>query len=413
MKVLVLNAGSSSMKFTLYTMEKEKVLAKGVAERLGLDNANLIYKRHDGVEIEEIMPVNDHIGALKEICKKLTDAKVGVIKSLKEVESIGHRVVHGGEQATKPVLVNDQVKNIIRDCFQLAPLHNPPNLAGIEACEKIFPGVPNISVFDTAFHQTMPPEAYLYAIPYELYTKYGIRRYGFHGTSHNFVAKATAAYLEIPFHKLKIISCHLGNGCSMAAINQGNVIDTTMGLTPLEGLVMGTRCGDIDPAIVLYLHKLGNSIDEIDQILNKKSGLLGVGGIGSSDMRDILKAAEGGDQQALRAKRMFIRRIVKYIGAYYALLGRADVLIFTGGVGEYSVPVRTEIMKSLGALSIMLDEKANDECFGKRGIISTQDSACKAVVMPTDEELMIARSVVRTLEHEKIPLPNHKTSKEK
>ena len=413
MKVLVLNAGSSSMKFTLYTMGKEKVLAKGLAERLGQENANLIYKRHDGVELEEIMPVNDHIGAMKEICKKLTDAKVGVIKSLKEVEAIGHRVVHGGEQATKPVLVNEQVKNVIRDCFQLAPLHNPPNLAGIEACEKTFPGVPNISVFDTAFHQTMPPEAYLYAIPYELYTKYGIRRYGFHGTSHNFVAKATAAYLEIPFHKLKIISCHLGNGCSMAAINQGNVIDTTMGLTPLEGLVMGTRCGDIDPAIVLYLLKLGKTPDEVDQILNKKSGLLGVGGIGSSDMRDVLKAAEDGDQQALRAKRMFIRRIVKYVGAYYALLGRADVLIFTGGIGEYSVPVRSEIMKSLGALSIMLDEKANNECYGKRGIISTPDSALKAVVMPTDEELMIARSVVTTLEQEKIPLANNNNTKEK
>jgi acetate kinase len=403
MKVLVLNAGSSSMKFTLYTMEKEKVLAKGVAERLGLDKANLIYKRYDGVEVEEVMPVNDHVGALKQICEKLCDSEVGVIKSLQDVEAIGHRVVHGGEQTTKPVLVNEHVKDIIRDCFQLAPLHNPPNLAGIIACEEIFPGVPNISVFDTAFHQSMPPEAYLYAIPYELYTKYGIRRYGFHGTSHNFVAKATAAYLEIPFHKLKMITCHLGNGCSMAAINQGTVIDTTMGLTPLEGLVMGTRCGDIDPAVVLYLLKLGKSADEIDKILNKESGLLGVGGIGSSDMRDILKAAEDGDQQALRAKRMFVRRIVKYIGGYYALLGRADVIVFTGGVGEYSLPVRTEIMRSLGALSIMLDEQANEECYGSRGIISTPDSACKAVVMPTDEELMIARSVVTTLQHEKDP----------
>ncbi|MCF6176551.1 MAG: acetate kinase [Victivallaceae bacterium] len=404
MKILVLNAGSSSVKFTMYSMSQEKMLAKGIVERLGSSKPNLIYKRFDGISEETSPNVKDHIGAIKSICDKLIDPKIGVLKSLKDVEAIGHRVVHGGEQATKPVLISSRVKMIIRDCFPLAPLHNPPNMDGIEAAEKTFPGVPNVAVFDTAFHQSMPPEAYLYAVPYELYTKYGVRKYGFHGTSHAYVGLATAEMLKTTFENLKLITCHLGNGCSMAAINHGSVIDTTMGMTPLEGLVMGTRCGDIDPAVVIRLGELGKTPQEIDHLLNKESGLLGVAGIDSSDMRDIIKATEAGDKQAQRALRMFIRRIVKYIGAYYALLDGADAIVFTGGIGEYSAYVRDKIANSLGAFNIKLDTAANEAAFGKAGIISTPESNCKLIVMPTDEELMIARGVVSTLQQERVTM---------
>jgi acetate kinase len=405
MKVLVLNAGSSSMKFTIYAMGEEKMLAKGQIERLGTDKPHLMYKRHDGVERSVHPQVKNNVEALKSICNMLTDKEVGVIEKLSDVEAIGHRVVHGGERATRPVLVNENVKEVIRDCFALAPLHNPANLAGIDACEEAFPGIPNVAVFDTAFHQTMPPEAYLYALPYDLYTKYGIRRYGFHGTSHNFVAAATGAFLGVPFEKLKIITCHLGNGCSMAAINNGNVVDTSMGMTPLEGLVMGTRCGDLDPAVVLRLIELGKTAEEIDTILNKKSGLLGVGGIGSSDMRDIIEAEKNGDQQALRARRMFTRRVVKYIGAYYALMNGADAIVFTGGVGEWSTYVRAKVLKRLGCFGVKVDFDKNEALLGQKGTLSTDDSSCKVVVMPTNEELMIARSVVTTLSHEDAPVP--------
>ncbi|QSH39970.1 acetate kinase [Lentisphaerota bacterium ZTH] len=404
MKVLVLNAGSSSMKFTIFAMDKEKVLAKGLVERVGTDRPNLIYKRNDGLEKEITPSGKDHVAALKSICKMLTDKKDGVIKNLSEVQAIGHRVVHGGERFTRPALVTSNVKEAIRDCFALAPLHNPANLDGIEACEKTFAGIPNVAVFDTAFHQTMPPEAYLYAVPYNLYTKYGIRRYGFHGTSHNFVAIATGKLLGKPFEQLKLITCHLGNGCSMAAISGGTVLDTTMGMTPLEGLVMGTRCGDIDPAVVLRMIEIGMGRNQIDQILNKESGLLGVGGIGSSDMRDIIEAEQKGDQQALRARRMFTRRVVKYIGAYYALLGGADAIVFTGGVGEWSAYVRHKICKRLGCFDIKIDSRKNDKFLGKCGEISSSDSKTKLIVMPTDEELMIARSVVTSLTHASLPV---------
>jgi len=399
MKVLVLNAGSSSMKFTMFAMGNEKVLAKGLVERLGSDCPNLIYSRHDGLKKEFAPPVKNHTDALKSICDMLVDKEAGVIKDLSEVQAVGHRVVHGGERFTKPAIVNSNVKEAIRDCFALAPLHNPANLDGIEACEKIFKEIPNIAVFDTAFHQSMPPEAYLYAVPYDLYTKYGIRRYGFHGTSHHFVAIATGKFLDKPFDHMKLITCHLGNGCSMAAISNGNVLDTTMGMTPLEGLVMGTRCGDIDPAIVLRLVELGQGRNEIDNTLNKQSGLLGVAGIGSSDMRDIIEAEKKGDQQALRARRMFTRRVVKYIGSYYALMGGADAIVFTGGVGEWSDFVRWKIIKDLGCLGIIADKKKNAETLGKKGVISTPESKTTLLVMPTNEELMIARSVVTSITH--------------
>ncbi len=402
MKVLVLNAGSSSMKFTLFAMGKEQMLAKGQVERLGSDKPQLQYKRSDGFSQDSNPPVQNHVDALKSICAILTDPEIGVLKDLSEVEAIGHRVVHGGEQATKPALVNEHVKEIIRDCFALAPLHNPANLSGIEACEETFPGVPNIAIFDTAFHQTMAPEAFLYAVPYDLYTKHGIRRYGFHGTSHNFVAEATGAFLGVPFEKLRLITCHLGNGCSMAAISNGQVIDTSMGMTPLEGLVMGTRCGDLDPAVVIRLIELGKSAQDIDKILNKQSGLLGVGGINSSDMRDIIEAELKGDKQALRARRMFTRRIVKYIGAYFALLGGADAIVFTGGIGEWSAYIREKIVKRLNGLQVFLDVAKNEEFSGKKGIISTPESSAKVVIMPTNEELMIARGVLNTLNHRKV-----------
>ena len=398
MKILVLNAGSSSLKFMLFDMKEEQILAKGLVERLGSETPNLIYERFDGKKIETNITVADHVEAIKAVCDKLLDKKLGVIKKLSEVGAVGHRVVHGGEAASKPVIINDQIKNIIRDCFSLAPLHNPPNLAGIEACEEAFPNTPNVGVFDTAYHASMQPEAYLYALPYELYTKYGIRKYGFHGTSHSYVARTASKYIGFPYKSLKIITCHLGNGCSMAAINNGSVIDTTMGMTPLEGLVMGTRCGDIDPAVVLRLFELGKTTEEIDHILNKESGLLGVGGIGSSDMRDIIAASVKGDLQATRARRMFVRRVVKYIGSYYALLNGVDMIVFTGGVGEHSDFIRAKIVERLTAFGVGLNAKVNAETHGTPAVISSASSRFKVVVMPTNEELMIARETVKAID---------------
>ena len=392
MKILVINAGSSSMKFTLFAMENEEVLAKGVFERLGSDNPNLIYKRPDGFKSEAVIPVADHTAAFKEICKKLVDPKDGVIRDLSEIAAVGHRVLHGGEKVTAPELVTPAIKEIIKECFPLGPLHNPANLAGIEACEKAMHGVPNVAVFDTQFHQTMPPEAYLYAIPYEYYEKYGIRKYGFHGTSHHYVTLATAKFLGRKLEDTNIITCHLGNGCSMAAIKGGKVIDTTMGLTPLEGLMMGTRSGDMDPAAVLRMVDLGNSAKEVDTILNKKSGLYGVGGIGTGDMRDMISAADNGNKRAELAIKMFVRRVVKYIGAYYVLVGNPEAIVFTGGIGEYSHEIRGMVLRELGALKVYLDSASNDAHRGKVGVISTPDSAIKAIVMPTDEELMIAKT---------------------
>ncbi|MEI2999585.1 MAG: acetate/propionate family kinase [Victivallis sp.] len=299
MKVLVINAGSSSMKFTLFSMANNTVLAKGQFERLGTDKPNMIYKRlSDGLKFEGIEPVRNLEEALKRVCAKLVDPADGVMKDLGEIVAIGHRVLLGGEKITKPVKVDEGVKEIIREYIPLGPLHNPANLAGIEACEAAMPGIPNVAVFDTQFHMTMPPEAYLYAIPTEYYEKYGIRKYGFHGTSHRYVTLATAEFLGKKPEDVTLITCHLGNGCSMAAVKNGKVIDTTMGLTPLEGLMMGTRSGDLDPAVVIHLIELGHSTKEVDTILNKKSGLYGVGGINSGDMRDMINAAEGGNEQA-------------------------------------------------------------------------------------------------------------------
>ena len=400
MKILVINSGSSSLKFTLFEMEggSNTVIASGLVERVGTPTPNLIIKRPDGFKFEESPEgVKNHSDGLRAVCAKLVDPQIGVLKSLSEVKAIGHRVLHGGEKVTAPVKVDEAVKDIIRECIPLGPLHNPANLSGIEACEEIFAGVPNVAVFDTQFHQTMPPEAYLYAIPMEYYKKYGIRKYGFHGTSHRFVTLSTAEFLGKKPEDITIITCHLGNGCSMAAVKNGKVIDTTMGLTPLEGLMMGTRSGDMDPAAVLRMVQVGNTAQDVDTILNKKSGLLAIGGIGSGDMRDIVNAADSGNKDAALALKMFIRRIVKYIGSYYVLLGGADAIVFTGGIGEHSIPERKAILDGIACLGIKCDDAKNKECFGKAGVISTDDSAWKAIVMPTNEELMIALETVKTL----------------
>jgi acetate kinase len=400
MKILVINSGSSSLKFTLFEMENgsNTVIASGLVERVGTPTPNLIIKRPDGFKFEESPEgVKNHSDGLRAVCAKLVDPQIGVLKSLSEVKAIGHRVLHGGEKVTAPVKVDEAVKDIIRECIPLGPLHNPANLSGIEACEEIFAGVPNVAVFDTQFHQTMPPEAYLYAIPMEFYKKYGIRKYGFHGTSHRFVTLSTAEFLGKKPEDVTIITCHLGNGCSMAAVKNGKVIDTTMGLTPLEGLMMGTRSGDMDPAAVLRMVEVGNTAKDVDTILNKKSGLLAIGGIGSGDMRDIVNAADSGNKDAALALKMFIRRIVKYIGSYYVLLGGADAIVFTGGIGEHSIPERKAILDGIACLGIKCDDAKNKDCFGKAGVISTDDSAWKAIVMPTNEELMIALETVKTL----------------
>ena len=401
MKILVINAGSSSLKFTLFEMEgkNNSVVASGQVERVGSDKPNLIFKRPGGIK-KEYMPegVKNHADALRAVCGALTDPADGVLKDASEVKAIGHRVLHGGEKVTQPVQVDEAVKGIIRECFPLGPLHNPANLMGIEACEEIFHGVPNVAVFDTQFHQSMPPEAYLYAIPQEFYKEHGIRKYGFHGTSHHFVTLSTAEFLGKSVDDLNIITCHLGNGCSMAAVKNGKCFDTTMGLTPLEGLMMGTRSGDMDPAAVLRIAEItGKKPSEVDTLLNKKSGLFAMGGIGSGDMRDIVNAADSGNEQAALALKMFVRRVVKYIGSYYVLLHGPEALVFTGGIGEYSVAVRSMILRELACLNLFEDAEKNAACAGKKGIISTDSSAWKAIVMPTNEELMIARSTVRIL----------------
>ena len=395
--VLVINAGSSSLKFTMYAMDNEKILAKGIVERIGLNEPFLKYERHDGSSFKEQALVSTHAEALKLVCAKLVEKDVGVLNSLMDVEAIGHRVVHGGENFHDSVIVTNEVKNNIHECAALAPLHNPPNLGGIEACELVFSGIPNVAVFDTAFHHSMPASSYLYAIPYDYYEKFGIRKYGFHGTSHKFVSYATANLLNAPLGELKLITAHLGNGASITAVERGNVLDTSMGMTPLNGLVMGTRCGDIDPAVVLYLARRGMTPDAIDKLLNKCSGLLGVSGIGSGDMRDNIAAAEAGNLQAQRGIRMFVQRLVSYIGSYFTLLNGADAVVFTGGIGENSSYIREQTVRKLESLGCYLDPEKNNHAIGRPAIISTPESKLKAIVMPTNEELMIARETVRLL----------------
>ena len=410
MKMLVVNAGSSSLKFTVYGCHNTndlQMLAKGMVECIGLPQSNLIYQKIDCEKIVTALknPAGkeciNHVDALDSIYNKLIDAEVGVIKDKNEIVAIGHRTVHGGERITESVLMDEKAKKIMTECNSLAPLHNPPNLSGIAACEKIFPGVPNVGVFDTAFHQTMKPEAFLYAIPYELYKEKGIRRYGFHGTSHRYVAEKAAEFLNKPLKELKLITCHIGNGASITAIKNGEVVDTSMGLTPLEGLVMGTRSGDVDPGVIIHLANTGMSISDIDKTLNKKSGMLGIAGIGSSDMREMCKSALEGKGRAQLAIDIFNRRILKYVGAYAAVLDGADAIIFTGGVGENCVSVREAVINSLNYMGIVLDKELNDKTFVQSNIIevSKSNSKTKVLVVPTDEELMIAKESITVLKN--------------
>lgn len=393
MNILVLNCGSSSLKYQLINMDNESLIAKGTIERIGIEGSNLVQKvpGKDNYIVEK--PIKDHVEAANIMFNALTSEEVGVIKSLDEISAIGHRVLHGGIKLTESTIVNENVKSIIRECFDLGPLHNPANLMGIEACEKNAPGKKNVVVFDTTFGMTLPEKAYLYAIPYEYYEKYSIRRYGFHGTSHMYVSRETIKFGNLK-EDAKVIVCHLGNGASISASIGGKCIDTSMGLTPLEGLVMGTRSGDIDPAIVQYIsNKENKTVDEVLNILNKKSGLMGMSGI-SSDYRDLKAKMEAGDKAAKRALDTMKYRIAKYIGSYMVALGGLDAITFTAGMGENQKELREDVCKYLEFLGIKLDVKRND-VRDKATLISTDDSKVKLFMIPTNEELMIARETMR------------------
>jgi len=389
MNILVINCGSSSIKYQLFRMPEGKVVAKGLLEKIGEQVSVLTHQvREKRTEIKE--NISDHERGLQLILGVLTNKKSGVISDISDLSAVGHRVVHGGEEISKSVIIDDKIIKTISQYSDLAPLHNRPNLVGIEAMGHLLPGVPQVAVFDTAFHQTIPQRAYLYAIPYELYQKYRIRKYGFHGTSHRYVAWRAARLLNKPKEETNLITCHLGNGCSITAIEGGKSIDTSMGFTPLEGLIMGTRSGDLDPAIIVYLtEKQGMEINEINTLLNRRSGLLGVSGV-SNDIRDIQREAKKGNKRAKLALEMFCYRIKKYIGAYTAILGRLDALVFTGGIGENAMDIRREICDNLGNIGIELDESKNKETVQKERLISSKDSKTKVFVIPTNEEVMIA-----------------------
>ena len=392
MKILVLNCGSSSIKYKLFDMDKNDVIAQGGIEKIGMKGSflKLTDKNGEKVVIEKEIP--EHTVGVKFIFEILTGSQYGVIKSLDEIGAVGHRMVHGGEKFNKSVLLTPEVLEAFAACNDLAPLHNPANLKGVNAVSELLPNIPQVGVFDTAFHQTMPDYAYLYAIPYELYQKYGVRRYGFHGTSHRFVSGEIFKYLNMPVEGSKVITCHIGNGGSITAVKDGKSVDTTMGLTPLEGIMMGTRSGDIDGGAVTFLmEKEGLDSTGMSNLLNKKSGLLGISGV-SSDMREVTASMEAGNERAALAKKMYAYRIKKYIGAFAAAMGGVDVVVFTGGVGENRHEVREAVCENMEFLGIKLDKEQNAKImFGKDGIISTPDSKVKVVVLPTDEELMIAQ----------------------
>lgn len=390
MKVLVINCGSSSLKYQLINMEDESVLAKGLVERIGIEGSVLKHEvaGKDKVVIETPMP--DHKVALEIVMNALTDENHGAIKSLDEIHAIGHRVVHGGEKFSSSVIIDDEVIAAIEETCELAPLHNPPNLIGINACKELLPGKPMVAVFDTAFHQTMPKSTYIYALPYEYYEKYGVRRYGFHGTSHKYVSDRCAELMGKKVEDLRIITCHLGNGASVAAIDHGKVVETSMGFTPLEGLIMGTRAGDIDTAISTFLmDKLDLDCLEMNDILNKKSGVLGISGV-SSDFRDIEKAAGEGNERAQLALDSYFKRVKKYIGAYWAVMGGVDAIVFTAGLGENSIESRAEICADMQEMGLEIDHERNN-VRGKEALISTDASKVKVFCIPTNEELVIAR----------------------
>ena len=394
MKVLVLNCGSSSLKYQLIDMENEAVLCIGLVERIGIDGSILTQKK-DGVEGKYIVeqPMKDHQDAIKLVLAGVQDSVYGGVKDMSEIDAVGHRVVHGGEKFASSVVITEEVEEAIRACNDLAPLRNPANLMGIDAMKAILPGVPNVAVFDTAFHQTMEPAAYLYGVPHRLYDEYGVRRYGFHGTSHKYVSQRAAEMLGKDIKDLKIITCHLGNGASVAAIKNGKVIDTSMGLTPLEGLIMGTRCGDIDPAIIPFMmRKEGLDADGVDNLMNKQSGVYGMTGI-SSDFRDIEAAAEKGDQKAIDALDAYHTRVKKYIGSYAAEMNGVDAIVFTAGLGENGIDNRMAIASNMEYLGVKMDAEANN-VRGKERVISAADSQVKVLLIPTNEELMIARDTL-------------------
>lgn len=390
MKILVLNCGSSSVKYKLIDSDSKKVLAEGGVEKIGLPDSFLKFKRPDGSKETIVVDMPDAKEAVRQVLKVLTDENYGVIKSYDEIQAVGHRVVHGMEKFNKSVLITPEVIEKVKECYPVAPLHNPANITGIEAVTDILPDVPQVAVFDTAFHQTMPAKAYMYALPYEDYEKYGVRRYGFHGTSHRYVSRRACDFLGLPYEKERIITCHIGNGASITAIKDGVSVDTSMGLTPTEGLMMGTRVGDVDPGALVYLMKrLNLDADGLMDLINKKSGVAGVSGL-SSDMRDIENAVANGDPMATLALDMYEYRILKYIGAYTAVLGGVDVIVFTGGVGENQTGTREKICRQLEYLGVTFDAEAN-KTRGQEIVISGPDSKVKVVVIPTDEEMMIAR----------------------
>lgn len=392
MKILVVNCGSSSLKFQLIDSETEEVAASGLCERIGLDGA-LIYKVN-GDKIKQEIDLPYHEVAIKKVLDTLLDKEIGVLTSLDEIGAIGHRMVHGGEKFSSSVIINEEIIKQIETCNDLAPLHNPANLLGVRACQEVMPGVPNVVVFDTAFHQTMPSKAYLYALPKEYYEKYGVRRYGFHGTSHSFVSKRLAELAGLDINNSRMIICHIGSGASISAIKDGKSVDTSMGMTPLEGLMMGTRSGDMDPAIIEFICQKENiTVQEMTTILNKKSGALGLSGL-SNDYRDLVEAAQGGNQDAINALDVMVYRVIKYIGAYYMALGGVDAIALTAGVGENNLELRAKIVEGLAAIGIKLDVEAN-AVRGDERKISTDDSAAQVWVVPTNEELAIARETAR------------------
>ena len=394
MKILVLNCGSSSLKYQLIDMENESVLCIWLVERIGIEGSILTQKK-DGVEGKYVkeQPMKDHQDAIKLVLEGVLDSTYGGVKDMAEIDAVGHRVVHGGEKFASSVIITEEVEEAMRKCSELAPLHNPANLMGIDAIKAVLPGVPNVGVFDTAFHQTMPASSYLYGLPHRLYTEYGVRRYGFHGTSHKYVSQRAAAMLGKDIADLKIITCHLGNGASIAAVDGGKVVDTSMGLTPLEGLIMGTRCGDIDPAIIPFIMKKENlDADGVDKLMNKESGVYGMTGI-SSDFRDISTAAAEGNQKAIDALDAYHKRVKKYIGAYAAEMNGVDAIVFTAGLGENGIEDRLAIASNLEVLGVKMDAEANN-VRGKETVISAADSKVKVLLIPTNEELMIARDTL-------------------
>ena len=397
MKILVLNCGSSSIKYALYNMDDKSVMTSGGAERVGLGNAFVKVKLPNGEKKQIMHDIPEHTEGVKFIFSLLTDPEIGVIKDLSEINAVGHRMVHGGEKFNKSVILNDEVLKAFEDCIDLAPLHNPANLKGVKAVSELMPGLPQVGVFDTAFHQTMPEKAYLYAIPYELYKEYGVRRYGFHGTSHRYVSQRVCEYLGVNAADKKIITCHIGNGGSVAAVDGGKCVDTSMGLTPLEGLMMGTRSGDIDGGAVTFIEKkLGLDADGMSALLNKKSGLLGVTGI-SSDMREIDTAIEQGNKLAETALDMYNYRIKKYVGAYAAAMGGCDIIVFTAGVGENQAQMREVVCSNMEYMGVKIDVEKNKGIHGEEAIISTPESKVTVCVIPTDEELMIATDTMNLL----------------